>query len=167
MRKPRTGTLNIFKIDLSNQIKDHRHMNKKYIFTGETIQHEGITLHRIQALRSFGDVKDGEVGGWIQKESNLWHDGNCWVGEEAKAFEDSFVFGNSQVVGEVSLSGSARVFGNSYLSGSVKVSGYAWVGENAEVTGKVNLSQRSLVIGKAKLSGDVQLSGFTCVRGDQ
>jgi len=51
-------------------------MNKKYKSTGETIQHDGVTLHRIQALRSFGDVKEGDIGGWIEKESNLWHDGN-------------------------------------------------------------------------------------------
>ena len=28
-------------------------------------------LHRIEALRDFGDVKKGDLGGWIEKEENL------------------------------------------------------------------------------------------------
>ena len=34
------------------------------------------TVYRIKALRDFGDVKTGQLGGWIEKESNLSHDGN-------------------------------------------------------------------------------------------
>lgn len=30
---------------------------KKYTLTGETIKHDGHTLHRIQALNDFSDVK--------------------------------------------------------------------------------------------------------------
>ena len=36
-------------------------------------------LHRIRALRSFGNVKAGDVGGWVEREANLSHDGDCWV----------------------------------------------------------------------------------------
>ena len=36
------------------------------------------TVYRIKALRDFGDVKTGQLGGWIEKESNLSHDGNCF-----------------------------------------------------------------------------------------
>ena len=52
---------------------------KKYKFTGETKLWLGRTLHRIKAVISFGEVQAGELGGWIEKESNLDHDGNAWV----------------------------------------------------------------------------------------
>lgn len=54
-------------------------MNRKYEFTGEIKKWIGRTLHRIRAVRDFGDVKAGDLGGWIEKESNLSHDGDAWV----------------------------------------------------------------------------------------
>ena len=53
-------------------------MNRKYEFTGETRNWVGRTLHRIRAVRDFGDVKAGDLGGWIETESNLSNDGNAW-----------------------------------------------------------------------------------------
>lgn len=61
---------------------------KKYELTGETIVHLGHTLHRIRALISFNDVQAGDLGGWIETESNLAQDGNAWV------------YGNAQVYGD-------------------------------------------------------------------
>ena len=52
---------------------------KKYRLTEETKVINGHTLHRIEALKDFGGVKKGELGGWIEKEDNLSHDGNAWV----------------------------------------------------------------------------------------
>ena len=34
--------------------------NKKYKLTDETIDIEGKTLYRIEALKNFGDVKNGD-----------------------------------------------------------------------------------------------------------
>lgn len=80
---------------------------KKYEFTGETMKfdcgEEGVILHRIKAVRSFGEVKSGEVGGWIESEENLSHDGNCWVADEA------IVCNNAKVVGDARVSGHALV----------------------------------------------------------
>ena len=54
-------------------------MNDKYELTEETKQFFDITLHRIRAKKDFGDVKAGDLGGWIEKEDNLCIDGNAWV----------------------------------------------------------------------------------------
>lgn len=40
-------------------------------------------MHRIRAVRDFGTVKAGDLGGWLEKEENLSHDGEAWVGGEA------------------------------------------------------------------------------------
>ena len=58
---------------------------KKYRFTGETMEYNGIILHRIQALVDFLEVKAGDLGGWIEKEENLSQEGECWVYDESKA----------------------------------------------------------------------------------
>jgi len=54
--------------------------NLKYEMTSDdTISHRGRTLHRIRALRDFGDVTAGDLGGYVESESNLSHDGDAWI----------------------------------------------------------------------------------------
>lgn len=62
----------------------------KYKITDETITHFGRTLHRIEALQDFGDVKAGGKGGYVEREINLSQSGNCWVSGDA----DYIVFKN-------------------------------------------------------------------------
>ncbi|WP_375654209.1 hypothetical protein [Bartonella sp. AP19HLJMH] len=79
-------------------------MVKKYELTNETIEVGGKTLHRIRALRDFGNVKAGDLGGYIEKEDNLSHDGNCWVS------------GNAKVYGKAKVCGFAEIFGNTVIA---------------------------------------------------
>lgn len=59
---------------------------KKYKLTKETMCFDGVTLHRIQALKDFGNVDAGELGGWVESEKNLSQFGDCWIAMEAKAY---------------------------------------------------------------------------------
>ena len=97
---------------------------KKFKLTDETIQFYCYTLHRIQALIDFSDVKAGDLGGWIENENNLSQSGNAWVYDDAK------VFINAEV------SGNAKVFDNAEVFGWAKIGGNAKVGGNAMVGGK-------------------------------
>ena len=52
----------------------------KYEFTGETKVVFGVTFKRIRAVRAFGLIAAGALGGWIESESNLAQvSGNAWV----------------------------------------------------------------------------------------
>ncbi|WP_245257372.1 hypothetical protein [Bartonella vinsonii] len=79
-------------------------MEPKYELTDETIEVEGITLHRIRALRDFGKIKKGDLGGFIENESNLSHDGNCWV------YDNAYVLDGAKVYGDAYVSENAKVF---------------------------------------------------------
>lgn len=68
---------------------------KKYKLTEETLEIDGHTLHRIVALRDFGEVKKGDLGGFIEKESNLAHDWNCWIYNDAVVRDDAMVYGEA------------------------------------------------------------------------
>ena len=61
-------------------------MEKKYKLTEETIIVDGRTLHRIEALKGFANVKKGDKGGFIEKGENLSQDGNCWVCDNARVY---------------------------------------------------------------------------------
>ena len=52
-------------------------MEKKYELTKETKQLFGLTLFRIRVLKDFGGFQKGDLGGWIEKEENLSHEGNA------------------------------------------------------------------------------------------
>lgn len=52
---------------------------KKYEFTADTINFDGMELHRIKAVKDFGNIKAGDLGGYIEKEENLSHNGNAKV----------------------------------------------------------------------------------------
>ena len=85
---------------------------KKFKLTSEFIVDiSGVKLFRIKALIEFGNVKAGDLGGYIEKEENLSHMGNAWV------------FGNAQVFGDARVSGNAWVSGDAWVSGNAQVSG--------------------------------------------
>ena len=95
---------------------------KKFELTNEFITNMfGTKLFRIRALVEFGDVEAGELGGYVEKESNLGHDDNAWV------YGDALVYGNALVSGDAQVSGDARVYGNARVYGDAQVSGDARV----------------------------------------
>ena len=75
---------------------------KKFEFTGETktisLFFRTATLHRIRAVAEFGLVKIGDLGGWIEKEENLSHEGKAWVCGNAKVCGNAEVFSASHVL---------------------------------------------------------------------
>lgn len=77
---------------------------RKYEFTGEEMQlNDGRTLKRIRAVRDFGSVKAGDLGGWIEAEGNLSHDDECWVHDNAQVYGDAQVYGSSRVYGNADI----------------------------------------------------------------
>ena len=73
---------------------------KKFKLTSEFIVDiSGVKLFRIKALIEFGNVKAGDLGGYIEKEENLSHMGDAWVSDDAR------ISGNAQVSGDARVSG--------------------------------------------------------------
>ena len=86
---------------------------KKFELTNEFITNMfGTKLFRIRALVEFGDVEAGELGGYVEKESNLGHDDNAWVYDNARVYGDAQVSGDARVCGNARVYGDARVCGN-------------------------------------------------------
>lgn len=103
---------------------------KKFKLTSEFIVDiSGVKLFRIKALIEFGNVKAGDLGGYIEKEENLSHMGNAWVSGDARVSGNARVSGDARVFGNAQVFGDARVFGNAWVSGD------AWVSGNAQVSG--------------------------------
>ncbi|MBQ8662505.1 MAG: hypothetical protein IJ471_01470 [Eubacterium sp.] len=106
---------------------------KKFELTTDFITVFGIKLFRIRALIEFGDVKEGDLGGFVQKEENLDQYGNAWVSGDAR------VYGNARVYGDAWVSGNAWVYGNAWVSGDARVYGNARVYGDAWVSGDAHV----------------------------
>ena len=59
---------------------------------------DGHELYRVEALKDFGNVKKGSVGGFIEKEENLSQEGTCWIFLDAKVYDNAKVFGNAIIL---------------------------------------------------------------------
>ena len=153
-------------------------MGKKYKLTDETINLNGVTLYRIEALKYFGENKKGDKGGFIESENNLAHEGDAWVSDNAHVYGNACVFDNSQVYGNAFVSGYAQVYGDAFVYGNAwlydntRVCGYARVADNARVYGDANVCDDSSVFGSAlvydnaHVYGDALVRGYACVCGD-
>lgn len=119
----------------------------------DTIVVGEATLYRIRALRTFSEITEGDVGGYIESENNLAHADNAWVSGNAQVYDNAWVSDDAQVCGNAQVYGDAQVYGNARVCDSAwvydyaNVSGDAWVHDYANVSGGV-------VSGETTIGGD-------------
>lgn len=147
------GILMCKKYELTSEIKKIKHALTRKI----------INLYRIRALKDFDDVKTGDLGGFIEKEVNLSHDGNCWVYDKAcvyghaRVFADAHIYDYAHVSHDAAVFSYARVYGHANVSGSAciyshgKVYNYAVIRGRAKIYGKV--------YGSASVAGSCEVYG--------
>ncbi|WP_375673902.1 hypothetical protein [Bartonella sp. TS82HLJMH] len=124
---------------------------RKYELTDETIEVGRKTLRRIRALRDLGDVKKGDLGGYIEKEDNLSHDGNCWVSDDAK------VYGYAKVYGDVIISCSNFTYEDDVNYGNVEIFGDAKVYDSARIYDAVKIFRNAEIRGLANIRGNTRI----------
>lgn len=143
---------------------------KKYTLTDETKEINGTVLRRIKATKTFSDVIEGTLGGWIENELNLSHEGGCWV------YDDAQVYGLAQVKDNAKITKQASVYDNAIIDkdaqiislssvyGTSHVSDSALIGGWAHVCGRSYVRQRARVntsafVESSDISGAAQVWG--------
>lgn len=123
--------------------------NKKYELTDETITFSGLTLHRIRALKDFGNVIKGDLGGFIGSEKNLSHSGTCWV------YDDAMVCGKAIIKESANLSNRVLIAGKAVVSKCSVLAVDALISDNAEIavdTYVPCLKSKAVIKGNALIS---------------
>jgi len=147
---------------------------KKYEFTGETLDWVGGTLHRIRALRRFitidgFTVNIGDLGGWIASEKNLSQYGNCWVSGEGKVYQSARLFDNSrvgdfaEVYNGAILCDGAKVYNNASVFNYSLICGDGHVRNNANIGGRAVV--RGYVYERAAVGSNAYIGDKGVVRG--
>jgi carbonic anhydrase/acetyltransferase-like protein (isoleucine patch superfamily) len=136
-------------------------VERKYEFTGEEMQLDnGVTVRRIRAIRSFGSVKAGDLGGWIEKEVNLYHNDAAWVTDNASVYEDAIISGDAWVEGNARVYGVARICGHARVCGNAEIFGYADVRDHAIIAENAKVYDSAKVCGNARVYDSAKVYDF-------
>ena len=127
--------------------------DRKYELTDETIRYHGRTLHRIRALRDFGNVERGDLGGYVESENNLSHFGTCWVYNQAKVMHGAHIYE------------AARIFDSAYVHGAAWISGSVQAFDSTEVSGSAEILDSVQIYGSADIFGTARVSGSAKIKG--
>ena len=110
--------------------------NKKYELTNETMEYNGIVLHRI---------KTGNIGGWVEKEDNLSQEYDCWIYNNAKVYNNARVCDSAIIGNNAEVWGNAIVCGNAIVYSDAIVCDYARVYDNAIVFGNARIGNNAYI----------------------
>ena len=140
--------------------------NNKYRLIPEDCKiNYGRKLYRIEALKDFGVIKAGELGGYIESENNLSFDGEAWVCENAEVFDDAricndaLINGNARIYGNAIVSNKAAVGGNALIYGNALICDEVCVYDKAYVCGNVLVCNNAIIRGNAVVSGSARIEG--------
>lgn len=136
-------------------------MDRKYkLIMGDYIEGPNERrLYRIQALKDFGDVKKGDLGGYIQKEKNLSHGGAAWVYDTALVYGGAHICDNAKVSESACVFGTARIYDDACVYDNAKVNGHAKICGFAEIGGTAQIFDNVKVCGNALINGDTIVFG--------
>ena len=137
-------------------------MKNKYELTDETMEfhinsEDVYTLYRIRALEDFGDVKKGDLGGWVESESNLSQKGNCWIYDESKVFNNARICDNGNVHDEATVRSGAVIQDNARILNQASIRGRAHISGNSII--KNNVVIRNALLLDCKIQDEVKISG--------
>ena len=135
-------------------------MDKKY----ELIESDIKGLYRVKALKDFGDVKKGDIGGYVQNEHNLSHKGCCWVCDDAKIYNEARIYGNAQVSNCAVIDGNAKIYGNAQVSDCAVIDGNAQIHGDCEIWDYAIIRDNALIYGDSVISGNAFIGGYTEIK---
>lgn len=137
---------------------------KKYEFTGDEKEYKQTTFRQIRALVDIPlhGVKAGDLGGWLEEERNLSHEGLSWVNQDSYVLRSAKVRENAHVCGESIIDFRSSIYGNAFVQNSV-VHGINTIGENAVVKDS-DIRGHCSVHGNTRIESS-ELSGLF-VKGD-
>lgn len=153
-------------------------MSKKYELTDSTRKYEGKTLYRIRALRDFGNVRVGDIGGWVESEDNLSQTNNCWL-YSGIVCDEAKISGNATVIG-TEVRNHAQIYGNAFVIGSfvsehakifggeimhATISDYAEIYDHAKIIGLIDAEDMTIISGHAEIYENATINFSSVIGG--
>lgn len=113
---------------------------KKFKLTKNKIKAYGRELYQIKALKDFNDVKKGDLGGYIEVEANLSHDGDCWVYDFASARDNARLLDNSTMKDCAAISNNVMLLNNATMADYTIASGCLVIANDTKLLGNATIT---------------------------
>lgn len=136
----------------------------KYVVK-DNLEQSRAYLYQVRALKNFGNVKAGDLGGYVESEYNLSQQGNAWICGEAKVYDNAMVYDNAIVGGDARVYGCAEIYGNALVGGNAEVYDEAKVYEDAAVYDKAKVRGLAQICGGARVVDKTEVRGYAKVYG--
>lgn len=130
--------------------------NRKYKLTGTSVTIFDHRLYRIKALKNFGNVKRGELGGYIESYKNLSQTGDAWIGDNAMVFGKARVLDNAIVDEHAMVQGCSVIQDNALVTDGAVVFGKSVIRDYARLYNDASAGD-SIVCGHAVLSDNMEI----------
>lgn len=130
-----------------------------------------VTLYQIRALTSFGDVREGDLGGFIESCDNLENDvarGTAWLYDDSVAYGASCVKENaklhdkSMIAGNAIIKGNAEALDKAFITDTSVVEGSAWIVDKTTIEGYSHIKDTAIIASNATITDSV-VSGYVCI----
>jgi len=144
----------------------------KYKLSDITKEWEGHTLYRIRAVRDFGFVRAGTLGGWVESEINLSQEGNCWiyndaiVCDKARVKDDAYVFQSGIVKDEARVEDWSQVWGHAVVGDIAVLRGNSQINNNVRLYDSAIMTDDASAWGNTEIGGVVKIGGESEIVGD-
>lgn len=88
---------------------------------------ESNGLYRVIALKDFGEVSKGDIGGFVESENNLSQTGSAWISGDAQISGNARIYEGAQIYGDAQIYEDARIYGDALVKKSpIIVSGLTY-----------------------------------------
>lgn len=132
---------------------------KKFELLPETRIWRGRIVHRIRAVRDFGCVRQGDLGGFVESSDNLSHHGDCWIYNDAIAcdnarlYQNAAIYNNAVACDYTVILNEASLWNKATARGFAVVGGCAMAMNSAIVEGQAAISDYAVMRDEAVISG--------------
>lgn len=145
----------LFRVDNKYILTDEKKRIQKKKLGAVKNENGFVTVYRIQAIKDFGDVKKGDLGGFVSDEYCISPYGNCWV------YDDSIVV-DSSIADNVEVRKNSMVV-SSFLTDNVIIEGSkifnkSVVTDDTKIGGNITI-KHSVISGSSRISGEKVIEG--------
>jgi len=122
---------------------------------------------RIKALKSFGSVEKGDIGGYVTSEKNLSQDGNCWVFDKAemhnksRLFDDAKMYDESKMYNESKMLNFAEMYDNAEMHNESEMHNNSRMCKNAALFDNAKMYDCTEISENSELRSNVELHSDT------
>lgn len=134
-------------------------MEKKYKLSEAIEFHGAHKFYRIQALKDFGDVKAGEIGGWVESEDNLSQEGLCWV------YDDATVMHHASVSDNAICRNHSIISGNAIINQNAQILDDSTIEDNSIITNDAVVMENSLIKGNSCIHSNAVIRWLSVIDG--